>query len=130
MESQDGWRIDKRPGLFLRLRARKAWRAYEKARGPYDRLVRQMETLEAERDALIQAAMARRQAGEPSDIHALGIELMRYSEIFADLTEPWEKAEADMKRAYASALKVLDELGFEDVSDEEATGCSSSSRQV
>lgn len=119
MEIQDGWRVQKRPGLPLQLRARPVWRAYEKAREPYDRLVRQMQTLEAEREALLRADMTRRQAGEPSDIDAVGAELLRYNRIFAELTEPWNKAEADMKRAYSAALKVLEELGFEEIPDED-----------
>ncbi|AOR77760.1 hypothetical protein BES08_14105 [Novosphingobium resinovorum] len=89
--------------------------AYEKARVPYDQLARQIETLEAEREAMVLAIAARVRAGETIDRRS-GEELLRYNKLFADLERPWEKAEANMKKAHAAVTELLDELGFEDVS--------------
>ena len=93
--------------------------AYEKALVPYDRLVRQMETLEARREALVLAMAAHIRAGEPIDKRS-GEELLNFNKLFADLEEPWEKAEAAMKKAHAAVIKPLDELGFEDIADIES----------
>lgn len=116
MESPDEWRVAREPSLLQRLRAKRAMRAYEKALVPYDRLVRQMETLEARREALVRAMAAHIRAGEPIDERS-GEELLNFNKLFADLEEPWEKAEADMKKAHAAVTKLLDELGFEDIAD-------------
>ncbi|WP_156799867.1 hypothetical protein [Novosphingobium resinovorum] len=115
MESNDGWRVAREPNLLQRLRARRAMQAYEKARVPYDQLARQIETLEAEREAMVLAIAARVRAGETIDRRS-GEELLRYNKLFADLERPWEKAEANMKKAHAAVTELLDELGFEDVS--------------
>lgn len=116
MESPDGWRVAREPSLLQRLRASRAMQAYEKARVPYDQLVRQMETLEAQREALVRAMAARIRTGEPVDERS-GEELLNFNKLFADLEEPWKKAEANMKKAHAAVIKLLDELGFEDIAD-------------
>ena len=116
MESPDGWRVAREPSLLQRLRASRAMPAYEKARVPYNRLVRQMETLEAQREALVRAMAARIRTGEPVDERS-GEELLNFNKLFADLEGPWEKAEANMKKAHAAVIKLLDELGFEDIAD-------------
>lgn len=120
MQTPDGWTIKRKPGLLLRMKARFAWIAYRKVEVPYRRLYRQFAALEAEREALLMASAARRSEGKPDDLEALGVQLLEFNERFAVLEEPWAKAEADMKAAYIAAMQILDEMGFEESSEQEA----------
>ena len=114
MEPGDDWAVDRRPNLLLRMRARAALRAYDEAEKPYRCLVWEMESLEAEREALLQSLVARHRAKKDGadDLESVSAELQRINERFYELSEPWEKAEAAMKSAYAATQRVLRDLGF------------------
>ena len=114
MEPGEGWTTDRKPNLILRIRAWLALRAYRKAEEPYRRLTWEMETLQAEREAVLKTVAAANRAGR-LDEHAFKVgaaELMRINDRFAELGEPWEKAEAAMKTAWARTQRVLRDIGF------------------
>lgn len=119
MEPGDDWTVEKRPNLLLRMRASAALRAYDEAEKPYRRLVWEMESLEAERKAVLQSLVARHRAakGSTGDLASVSAELQRINERFYELSEPWEKAEAAMKSAYAATQRVLRDLGFRELPD-------------
>ena len=123
MEPGNDWTVEKRPNLLLRMRASAALRAYDEAEKPYRRLVWEMESLEAERKAVLQSLVARHRAakGSTGDLDAylasVSAELQRINERFYELSEPWEKAEAAMKSAYAATQRVLRDLGFSELPD-------------
>ena len=114
MEPGEGWTADRKPNLILRIRAWLALRAYRKAEEPYRRLASQMEALEAEREAILKTVAAANRAGR-LDKHAFEVraaELTQINDRFAELGEPWEKAEAAMKTAWARTQRVLRDIGF------------------
>lgn len=119
MKPGDDWTVEKRPNLLLRMRARVALRAYDEAEKPYRRLLWEMESLEAEREAVLQSLVARHRAGQGSaaDLESVSAELQRINERFYELSEPWEKADAAMKSAYAATQRVLSDLGFKELPD-------------
>lgn len=119
MEPDEGWTVEKQPNIILRIRAWAAWRAYQKAERPYRRLSWEMDALEAEREAVLQAMLADHSAGrlEEADIDVHAAELLRINVRFAELAEPWRKADAAMRRAYAATQGVLRDLGFREVPD-------------
>ena len=114
MEPGEGWTADRKPNLILRIRAWLALRAYRKAEEPYRRLTWEMEALEAEREKILKTVAADNRAGL-LDEHAVKVgaaELMRINHRFAELAEPWEKAEAAMQNALAKPQRVLRDIGF------------------
>ena len=114
MEPGEGWTTDRKPNLILRIRAWFALRAYWKAEEPYRRLTSQMEALEAEREKILKTVAADNRAGllDEYAVKVGAAELMRINDRFAELGEPWEKAEAAMKTAWARTQRVLRDIGF------------------
>lgn len=111
------FRVRRRPGLITRLRALYAMRAYYKAERPYIRLVREFETLEAHREAMLNKLSSLTRAGaDKSDKTYCMHELFRINERFGDLAAPWAKAEAKMIAARKAVDRVLETVGFEPVS--------------
>jgi hypothetical protein len=53
MRPGEGWVTDRKPNPLLRLRAWFALRAYRKAEKPYRRLLREIEALKAEQQAVL-----------------------------------------------------------------------------
>ena len=73
-----------------------------------------MDALEAEREALLETMLADHRAGllEEHDVELRATELMRINVQFAELAEPWQKANAAMRSAYARTQRVLRDIGF------------------
>ena len=111
------FRVRRRPGLITRLRAIYVMRAYYKAERPYTRLVREFESLEAQREAMLNKLSSLTRAGaDKSEKTYCMHELFRINGRFGDLAAPWAKAEAKMIAARKAVDRLLETVGFEPVS--------------
>lgn len=119
-----GWSAEvERPGLWLRLRAYLAWRAYRKAEQRYRPLQREMACLEADREALSRVQIQlMRQGVDESELDRISAHLDRINGRFMELGEPWREAHTAMESAYASVQRVLGDLGFRERADGDGEG--------
>ena len=111
------FRVRRRPGFIMRLRAILAMRAYHKAERPYTRLIREFETLESQREAMLNKLSSLTLAGaDKSEKTYCMRELFHINQRFGELAAPWAKAEAKMIAARKAVDRVLETVGFEPAS--------------
>lgn len=108
--------MEQRPGIILRLRAKYALYTYEKAEKPHRKLVKKMQNLEAEREAILSADRERRLVRDTSGTYAVGKEMLRINDKFVELNTEWESVDARMKLAYARVQAVLKATGYDKAS--------------
>ncbi|MCW0001485.1 hypothetical protein OE766_25005 [Pararhizobium sp. YC-54] len=110
------FRVRRYPGPITRWRAIRAMRAYHKAEQPYMRLLRQYETLKAQREAMLSKLSSLVEAcADESERKYCVCELSNISDRFCDLSELLEEAKATLIVARKAVERVLDSVGFEPV---------------
>lgn len=119
MRPGEGWVTDRKPNPLLRLRAWFALRAYRKAEKPYRRLLREIEALKAEQQAVLTSMAADNRAGRlgKHEFDVRSANLMGITERLDELAEPWRKADAAMRSATATTQTVLRDIGFREIAD-------------
>jgi len=108
--------MEQRPGIILQLRAKYALYTYGKVEKPHIKLVRKMQALEAEREAILAADQERRRGGDTSGTYTVGKEMLRINDKFVELNAEWETLDARMKVAYARVQTVLKATGYDKAS--------------
>lgn len=108
------FRVRRYPGPITRWRAMRAMRAYYKAEQPYFRLLREHQTLKAQREAMLAKYDSLVEAGaDESERKYCMRELLNISDRFCDLSEPLDEAAAKLIVARKAVDRVLAWVGFE-----------------